>query len=217
MSNVIVGNIYRHRTFCYFNPQVGMNVRYFRVTTVSGTPSSEAAFNSAQDLIFAPLYKACLCNGASYVGSDIQNITGAAPYPIPIGTNANAGAGTAGAGALPGQVSGIYTTTTGTAGRGYRGRAYIPFPSTVDNVNGPPPTSSVGYQTRVTLIANLTVGSNNVTTGGTVTTIQWVIMHSLPLAIKGTTTDLQSFKVGLNWATQRRRGDFGRTNALPIP
>jgi hypothetical protein len=217
MANVIVGAEYKHRTFCYLGNQVGLNTRYFTVSAITGGTVSESALATGIDAQLAPLYKPALCNLAQYIGSDIQNITGMTPYPIQIGTNANAGNGTGGSLPMPGQVSGIYTTYTGLTGKGYRGRSYIPFPSITHATTTAPSSPTSAYQALIQLIAASTVGVTTVGAGTGFVTLTWALRHVAPSSLAGTMTPITSALARPDWATQRRRGDYGRLNPVPVP
>jgi hypothetical protein len=217
MANVAVGDLYKHRIFCYSGNQVAINTRYFIPTLNSGAAVTEQQLITAMDIVHAAAYKPAMHNLAQYIGSDIQNIQVGPPYPIQIAASANTGNGTGGADPLPQQVSGIYTVTTDKTGRGFRGRAYIPFPSTAFVTIATPPLMSAAYQALLTSIANEFVGSVTIGVAGSSYDLNWCIRHSAPPALRGTTEETVSFKVGSNFATQRRRGDFGRTNTVPVP
>lgn len=217
MANMMLGSIYKHRTFCYSGNQVAINTRYFLVFSLTGSFQPEQSVLNLLDADAAPLYKVALATPASYIGSDIQNITGARPYPIQVGTNANQGNGTGGAVQIPGQVSGIYTLTTLYTGRAYRGRSYIPFPATASTSAGVPPTMSALYQGYMTDIATAFSGLSNVSVGGSTYILQWGLYHREPETLAGTFTASVNFRVGNAWATQKRRGDFGRPNPSPVP
>lgn len=217
MANMMEGSMYRHRTYCYSGNQTAINTRYFLVYALAGSPVSEISVLTSIDTTAASQYKPCLANVAQYVGSDIQNITGARPYPVAVGTNVNIGLGTGGTLPIPGQVSGIYTLLTLYAGRGYRGRSYIPFPPSGASTTTTPPSYTGAYQANLASIASTFSGVINFTAGGSTYTIQWGIVHQSPAGVKGTFTASTSYRVGINWATQKRRGDFGRTNPSPTP
>lgn len=217
MADVLVGSIYKHRTYCFSGNQVGINTRYFSVAAGTGPNLSEAAFIVVLDGILAPLYKLALTNLAQYVGSNIQNITGAIPYPAAVGTSANSGNGTAGTLPVPSQVSGLISIRTGLTGRSYRGRQYIPFPDSSESTGTTPPVYTGAYQTRLLNIAAQTVGTTTVTSGASSYQIQWGLVHQKPVAIAGSFTPSTTALVGISWATQKRRGDYGRTNPSPTP
>lgn len=216
MANIAVGNFYKHRTYCYAGDQVSINTRYFTIVLITGSVVTEQSLTNALDTVLAALYKPALFNSASYIGSDIQNITGAKPYPIQTFTNSNQGAGTGGASTQGSQVSGLITLRTAYTGKGYRGRAYIPFPSAVFSTTSSPPTMTSAYATLLDAIANQTTGGTVVTAGGTNVGLGWLIAHSQPPAVRGTYTAVLSGSCGVAWATQKRRGDYGRTNPVPV-
>jgi len=218
MANVSPGSVYKHRVFCYSGNQAAVNTRYFVPTLSSGSAQTEQALATALDAIFAPAYKPAMHSLAQYIGSDLQNIETGPPYPVQLAATALTGNGTATGNPLPQQISGIYTIVTSFTGRGFRGRAYIPFPAANHATNATPPLMTSGYQTLLAGIADVCSGVTAVTFGGSTYELFWVIRHAPTVISPGlTTTDITGFKVGVNWATQRRRGDFGRTNAVPIP
>jgi hypothetical protein len=127
---------------------------------------------------------------------------------------AGAGMGTGGALALPRQTSGITDWRTRFAGRAYRGRTYWPFPSVSHDVGDGIPTGAY-----ITLISTLATGFLNFTnvTGSGTATVQLVMRHRKNKA--GTIPIPSQILVGTQltkWATQRRRGSFGRPNVSPI-
>jgi hypothetical protein len=217
MANALLGNVYKYRVFCYSGDQTGLNTKYFQVSAVTGTPQSELLLAQALDSVMAPLYKPALFNGAQYIGSDIQNITSPPPYPVQLGTNANTGIGTGGGVPMASQVSGIYTTRTGLTGRAYRGRSYVPFPPAAASTIGPPPLMGAGYIATLTAIADEMTGTTMLNVGGTFYYLAWMIRHKGPTPPAGTLTPTTVSVVGSSWATQRRRGDYGRTNPVPNP
>ena len=210
---IAVNGIYRHRTFSQLGNQTGENVRHFLVAAISGVAPTEGQFNTAMDAIIAGFQKPLMTSLASYIGTDIQNITGARPYPIATGTVANTGPGTSGAVPIPAQVSGIYTMTTNLTGRAQRGRSYIPFPSTADNAVGANGIPNAGYLAALTTLADFATGTTVVAAGGVNVTIDWGVYHHATFSLTLST----GFTARASWATQRRRGDYGRTNATPIP
>jgi hypothetical protein len=215
MGNINSGGIYKLRTFCYSGNQVGINTRYLIPILVSGSPQTEQTLVNNLDGTLAPLYKPMLFNGASYIGCDLQYVSGLPPYEVQLVSFSNTGIGTGGASALPSQVSGIYTLRTSRAGRGYRGRSYIPFPPAAATTNGPPPLMTSTYQINLTALATQVTGVSTMSTGGALYDLDWCILHQSPSDVKGTTTPITGFQVGSLWATQKRRGDFGRVNPLP--
>ena len=217
MAVLLPGNIYKHRVFCYSGNQVAINTRYFQVVSVTSGPINEDAFIAKLDQLLAALYKPCITNAAQYVGSDMQNITADPPYPLQVGTSANSGNGTAGAQPLPSQVCGIYTVLTPMTGRGNRGRVYVPFPDQSFNTVTTPPTPNAAYAAVLNPLANATVGLVTYTITGVTIIINWAIRHGPHSPGAGGITDTIDFRTRQAWATQRRRGDYGRPNPVPAP
>jgi hypothetical protein len=217
MATMVVGGFYKHRVFCYSGDQLGLNTRYFKVASGAGTAQTEAAFVLALDTLIAPLYITCLYNSAQYVGSDIQNISAGPPFPIQTGTSANTAFGTGGAAPMGAQVSGIYSVRTGLTGRGARGRVYVPFPPSNASSIGPPPVQSNAYQAKLLLISAVMVGTLTIVVGGTTYSIVWGLLSGG--GYEGTSKFIPTTigVAGTAWATQKRRGDFGRTNPFPLP
>lgn len=217
MANITVNSYYKHRTFCYQGNQVGINVRYLKIVTAAGVPVTETAFITTLDTLFATLYKPWLSTTGTYVGSDIQDITGTLPFPVQVGSNANNGPGTQAGQPLPAQVSGLIKTQTMFTGRGYRGRCYIPFPASQWVQTGPPPVVSAAGIAVLTAIADATFGTLPLTVAGNVITYQWLLRHGNLPGVLGTYTPLINAIPVNSWATQKRRGDYGRTNPMPTP
>ena len=217
MANIEPGNYYLHRTFAYSGNQMAVNTRYLTITSLTGAPPSESAFVNALDATLAAVYKQALANVAQYIGSDIQNITAVKPYPSQVGATANTGNGTGGTTPMPGQVAGLVSTYTALSGRNYRGRAYIPFPPTAAGTTTTPSAPTTAYQTILNSIGALTSGGQSLTVTGTIVNFSWVIRHSSPPAIKDGYTTTTSYLGKPSWATQKKRGDYGRTNAIPVP
>jgi len=212
-----VGNIYKHRVYCYFGDQVGINTRYFQVGAIAGPAVSELAFIAVQDIIFAALYKPALTDGAEYIGSDIQNITVGPPYPLQSGTSANQGNGTGGTLPMGAQVSGLISTRTAMSGPAFRGRSYIPFPSADSTDATAPAFPNAAYSAQLQLIANAALGTVGYTIGGGTVSVTWVIYHYQPAALRALPTPITAaFPTG-SYATQKRRGNYGRLNPSPVP
>lgn len=217
MPNMAVGSNYRHRTYCYLGDQVAISTRYFKVGAITGGPVSENAFITSLDTSLSALYIPLLTNGALYIGSNIQSLLGGPPYEQPTGTNANQANGTGGTRPMPGQVCGIYSTTSELTGPGFRGRSYVPFPDTTAGSTAAPSIPIPTYQALLSALAINVIGSLNVTGGGGTTTIQWELCEFSPGGAVFATVPLTDFIVRPRWATQKRRGDYGRTNPQPTP
>lgn len=188
--------------------QVGINVRHWLCTAKVGAGASDLQFAQALDVAVAPLYKALMNNAVTYRGVGVQKI-----WPLPvlleISTSANAGAGTVANDMLPPQSCGLISFGTVLAGRHYRGRSYVPFPSEDDQTNG---QFSVGYQTRLVALATQLGATFVVGGGGNTNTFIAVVYQRVAHLAQNITTASSH----LNVATQRRRSTYGRQNTAPF-
>jgi len=152
-----------------------------------------------------------MANDASYRGVLGQIILPAPPaaYVVQIG---HAGPGTDSQYALPTQTSGLISWQTAKAGRAYRGRTYLPFPSIVEDAAGEVPTTS--YITKGQTLAAALLGLTSIVVGSRSATVQLSLLHRKGL-LKNTVTPITAFTMGGRWATTRRRGAFGRPNLAP--
>jgi hypothetical protein len=133
---------------------------------------------------------------------------------IAAGYTGSAGPGTGGTVAQPRQVAGITRWGTPFAGRQFRGRTYWPFPATTSDTGDGIPTPL--YVSQITAISNFLLAYANVTGAGTAT-CDLVLVHRMPKSgIIPNPTVMSAATVENKWATQRRRGSFGRPNVSPI-
>jgi hypothetical protein len=213
MYTPAVNDILELTVFCFDTTmgQLAENKSHWKVTGLTAAGATSAEIAAAMSAVFAADYKPALATEAEYYGLAAQKIF---PLPrTPAGTSkagGGIGTGTAGA-ALPGQVSGIIQLQTAGTGRGQRGRQYIPFPSVgVATTAGGIPTA--GYVTLLDTIAGILTVPDTVVGGGGTTTITPGIFNRRT----NTFTQVSGFNVPQVWATQRRRGSYGRRNVLPF-
>src|SRR5215475_589959 len=202
-------DIYQVKHVAFSGQQYAFIVRHWLVQNVTGTGMTDAALATAFDNLFAPLLKPLITASASYYGTQVQKIW---PLPIfiPAGTSANTGIGTAAVNSLPKQTCGLISLRTAIAGRKGRGRLYVPFPSVGDDTAAGAPVA--GYVTRLnTLGAQLNVAQTLGVAPNQVT-LRSVVYHR---ALHTTDAIITCISSNL-WATQRRRGDYGRVNVAPF-
>jgi hypothetical protein len=204
-----VNDVVEMNIVCQNVEQVSNNKLHYLVTAVAGGfTDTDAA--TAFDAQVAPLFKPIMGTDSNYRGVSCQRIQ---PFPrAPIGfTVANAGAGTAAGLTLPRQTAGIISLKTANSGRGFRGRIYPPFPSATFLAAGGLPT--VAWGTSMTAIGNaITVTYNFLVLGrtGTLVPVLWKPKLRQAITLSG------GFNLPSGFATQRRRGTFGRANKLPF-
>jgi hypothetical protein len=122
------------------------------------------------------------------------------------------GAGTTTGDMLPPQVAGLIKVTTGVAGRRFRGRMYIPFPSESDSVvEGAP---NAGYLAKVQPIITELATSPIITVGGSTVTYDYGLYPRPYTAFQWKEITGGLFRT--RWATQRRRSFINRGDVVPF-
>lgn len=210
-----VGQVIRVTLFSSFRNQVGLNVLHYRQT--SSQPSYELALADLQPLVNAlsnvvgPAMKECLSQESVFNGLE-GRLLAALPVNDVIATAANtAGAGTAAtAGTEPSQVCGLLSKRTGLGGRRNRGRMYVPFVP----ADAPDPDDLVGtaYFTQLQDLATVLTTPVTATNGMQTTTITQCLAGLVRNAGGPLVTQMV---VREGFATQRRRGYYGRPNSPP--
>jgi len=207
-TNLGLGDLLQMRIWSVQGEQAGVNTIYYRVGTVTGTVAdSDAAIDF--DTTINAAYKALLSTLAVYRGIVARVIK--TPLPISVFTIANAGAGTGGTTALPRQTSGLISWKTNFAGRGFRGRTYLPFPWGTAVANQEAPTAA--YVTAINTLATAINGFTTATSGGGGPA---QLAQVLRVKAPASPIPINDFLESDKWATQKRRGSFGRANVSPI-
>lgn len=197
------------RIFCQMGEQGSVNVRQYVVEDITGTGPTPGGLLDGISLSVAGNIKPLMSNEATYRGCGMRRVI---PKPASVEYLSSAGKGTGNQVimALAKQTCGMITFTTPYAGRGYRGRMYLPFPDQASNAAGGHPTAAylTAAQTYATwLCSTLTVG---------IAPNQIVLTPVLWHRLLGMATDITGSKTPDKWGTQRRRGDYGRPNESPI-
>jgi len=202
------GEIWSTKIHCYTASQLSINTIHWKVVATTGTSATDLQLADAVDAAVAAPYKVLLANAATYYGVKAVRYSPKATA-IPQYVDANAGVGVAGANILPTQVCGLARLYTQTIGRVGRGRFYVPFPD-ASFVTAEEPNAA--YRAAVTNLTTAILGITVIGAGGNVASIQWVIAGKKNFGTGYPVTTLIS---GTKWATQRRRGDYGRINLVP--
>lgn len=205
-----IGDLLQVRMVCVCGEQTALNIRHYVITAIAGVERTRLQIVQDMDNAYAPLYKALMSNEAQYRGMDIKRLAPGVPT-VSDATAANNGAGTLVSDVLPRQVCGVIGLKTALAGRKYRGRVYVPFPSeSVSSVLGTP---TAGHVTALgNLSAQLTAAFNS-TQGLNTTTLAPVLLH------KGSPPSWDNLTTGIvrgRFGTQRRRGSYGQPNPVPF-
>jgi hypothetical protein len=204
-----VGDIIQMRIECHSEPQVSQNVRHFIISVENPPAATLQQMAAALNTIFAPLYKNVLNANAFFRGVGTRRVH-PPPLTLEATTDDSAGLGLILGDQLPAQVSGIITLKTQFAGRAYRGRVYIPFPGEASNTASATPDAT--YLSNLNLLGSAFITGVVVPNGAGNSTLTPVIFHR----VNKLTTVLLDFTARPVWATQRRRGDYGRPNTPTI-
>lgn len=202
---LVDGDIVQLTVQAHQGSQLGEIVLNFRLSDFTGIPTDEdvAAFfdnNAASD--FTPL----IANTANYVGTAARILSRGGTF-APQFANTNAAAGLGGSQPLPGQVSGLVKYTTDTSGRIGHGRSYVPFP-TVSELGGTTTNPTAGYIANVAAFVSDYAPFFTVLGGGGSAVAKLVVLTASTLAYRLVT----GFLVEQGFATQRRRGYYGKPN-----
>jgi hypothetical protein len=117
-----------------------------------------------------------------------------------------------GVGLLPKQTAGLITFQSGVSGGQGQGRMYIPFPSPLASKASGAPTDA--YLLLMTTLASALLGP--IPTKGVSGAIGQLVAVTKPYNDFTPVTQFTSSKPSPAWATQRRRGDYGRLNKSPF-
>jgi hypothetical protein len=213
-EQLTVGFVYNVATYCTLDAQASINRRSWYVSSLTGVPCDEGDLAHNVSQAQAAPYKALLTDPAKYAGVVVTRDKryGVSPFPADILSNLGNGVGTAGATPLPKQTSGLFSVYTPFQGKHFRGRMYVPFPDAADNTVDGIPTA--GYLVRLGTLATVFITPLSfVGLGGGLCTIVCCLVSTGP-PIRNPI--LTSFTVRPAWATQRKRGDYGKANKSPV-
>lgn len=202
-----VGDILQMRNVWYTPTQIGMNVLHYVVSARTGAGATLAELANSMAPAFQAPAKAIISAAARYRGVGFTNIS--APRTLEYANTGSDIQGTGGATLAPTQSSLVIHWGTQMAGRKFRGRSYLPFPSTGDmNADGTPTTS---YISRCTTMMATYATWGPVTGAGGTTSVVLVIYHRVGGGFDQVVLGTNTQKFG----TQRRRGMYGRLNSVP--
>jgi hypothetical protein len=203
------GDIVEVTPVCQDSEQISENKTHWIVSANPGGFTDQAvaaAFDAANGVLFKPI----LAPLSIYYGTSVQRIS-PLPKRVLVSSKAAQGPGTSVNPQLPRQTALVVPFKTAFPGKQQRGRMYLPFPPAVGNINGGIP--ALGYLVNAQAIA--TAYSNFITFGALLVTVTLspVVFHR-----KTNTFDFINPTTSLNqkWATQRRRGSYGRPNVPPF-
>jgi len=201
---------YEIKTYCVSGDQVCINVRNWRTIhedTGGAFPQEIVDIYSAQ---VALLHQNWMPVTARFIGCSLQFANVLPPTIPPFTSSLGAGDGNRSGDLLPKQAAGLIRLKGSLAGRHGRGRLYIGFGTEVWNGPG----GTVVGAGLVTLDAlRLWYASQHNFVGATGATR---LEPCLRNRTDNSYTTVVDSIVDDRWATQKRRGDFGRVNPIPL-
>lgn len=207
-----VGDITETQVVCYTSTQVAVHTLYHKVLVLAGAPvCTTKDLAKAMDDALAPLLKLVLSPAATYYGVQSRVF-----FPVNSDRWAvsllHTGVGTVGTDPLPSQTTGLLKLEGDVLGKAGSGRWYLPFPPATYNDSAGSP-----------LVAYLNAGDNIgtfITTDLALTSTPAGGTGTLRSCLVNRTTKVTNFITSARtldaWATQRRRGAFGRLNTRPF-
>lgn len=204
-----VGDVLEIRVYCSFQDQTSVNVRHFVVSAAAGGGATFDTILTYYDGFVPAVMKPLMHNAAAYKGIVIRRVSPLPPSG-PAYSDEAAGAGTAGDAPLPSQVAGIVTFRSALGGRKFRGRMYAPFPSAADLDADDTPT--VLYVGKLNDLGDVFTGTDEIGAAGNTIQLKSIIYHRADRSA----TAFAQWVSRKKWATQRRRGNYGKPNSSPV-
>ncbi len=203
-----INDIYEVKVYTTLGNQAGLNVFHHLVSNVVGTGVSDQQLADHYAGLYPSVYKNIMSSAASFRGVGVRRIK--PTISLEVYSTIGQGPGLVTGDPLPKQIAGMITLRTALPGRANRGRMYVPFPAEAHNDADTTPTAPY-----MVLLGNLgmVVWSDSVAGGGANTQTMSPGVYHRAL---GTLTRLTTYTTRDRWATQRRRGDYGKPNILPI-
>lgn len=197
--------------FCRQAEQIAINIRHYRVETLVGAPTDQE-YADAFSATVGPSYKSVLSTNASYFGMTLYQFTVGGWVPL-ANSRSGSGPGTAGVEALPRQAAGLITLRAAGAGRSQRGRAYVPFcPETFNDTGGVPTAAAIAAFDNLAFCFQGTLTIVGIVGGGFTSDVNGEIYHRGA----GGFDLINTFVSQPKWATQKRRGSYGKANSDPF-
>lgn len=209
MPNVLnTSDICEARVWTTNQEQAAVNSFFFRIVGGGGVTDTDQALVTAIDSVIESAWKSAIGADSVYNGVQLY-IVKPRPMPAFVKEISSAGPGTNLGLTMGRQTTGLISWRTALAGSANRGRTYFPFPTTTEDQSGAVPTNA--YLTILDGIMLALIGP--ILFGSAATAILGVYHRATNV-----TTDIlaSSSSPVKKWATQKRRGSYGRPNVSPI-
>lgn len=200
--------------YFYYNSQMATNRRAWRWTAgVGGQPTDTTRVDDAfLNVTLEGIYGSLMVNAAELVGIRYTPLPNSGSV-APVYSNTVTSAGSGGAVALPKQSAALVRLKSTFLGKRGEGRVYIPFPPAAGNeLTGVPTVAYISALSDLAAVFGVAQVCNSTT--GVPGTIAPVLIPGPGGAL--TPIPVTSATPGHSWATQRRRGDYGRVNKNPF-
>lgn len=209
----VLGDTIQVTHFCYCSDlsQASENVHHYVVTAVAGAGLSDLVLAQDMGTAFSALYAALMPLPAEYVSCSVQHLKPLPRLPAQY-SNAAPLPGAATDEMLPSQVAGLIDFGNGTSVRSARGRSYVGFMARdfLDTVLKFGEVNAAGLAA-LQALGNQIAGVHTYGAGGNTVTLSYGALSK----VTGTFTPLSTVTPSRGFATQKRRGFFGKKNVLP--
>lgn len=206
------GTLLEVQLWCSDFEQTSVNTFHYAVTEIgTGAVTDQDVANDFDGIFGSSLdgIKTVLYNNALYRGTQVR-IIGPQPQPVAVHSITNQGVGTGGAIGIPRQATGLTSWKTNFTGPKFRGRTYWPFAPSAEDVSFGAP--SAAYVTAINQIADALIDKVTVTAGGDTAHIMFGVRQRRTVSVVKIVDRMTAQK----WATQKRRGSYGRANTAPF-
>lgn len=210
---IAAGDLLVTKVYCTAGDQTAINVRFWDVSAVTMAITDQQATDAISDKM-GTLMKPMMGTAGNYYGCSLYTrvVNSRAPIALLGNSTVNSGTGSTASDVLPRQVSGIVAFKGSLLGHSVKGRAFIPFPPEVNNnANGHPDATYTGLLAALGTMYQGPTTFTHLISGATITLRGKLV----PLSGTGDVA-ITIVTPRAKWATQRRRGDFGKVNAPPF-
>lgn len=204
-----VNDIVKLQLWSHDSEQAAVNTFHYKITAVGGLIGTLEDMVDAFSTLVHTHYKALLNQQTNFDGV-VGQVVFPPPLMVSVKNNGDAGGGTGGVSGASRQTAGLIAWRTALAGPGGRGRTYLPFTSDGDSTGIGIPDA--GYLAAAGTFAVDVSTFTTFSTGGRSATFEF----GLKKRNSGTFTPVNDGNVVAKWATQKRRGSFGRANSSPF-
>jgi hypothetical protein len=212
-TKVALGDVLLIQLVGFCDSQLSLTGAHYLCTILGAAIPTLGEIATACATAWGANFKALISQDATYRGVGVRRIS-PTPASAPAYDDTGNGAGTVVGSVTAKQVAGLISKGSVLAGRRYRGRMYTPFVSSTDVLAAGHPAAA--FVQGLNDLANLMGPAFTVTIGGAVTTLDMVLWHQPGKTPVPAPTVVATLKGSGAFATQRRRGDFGRKNVTPV-